>query len=104
MAFFERIKSPFAEDAPEGTATPPTGPHSAGEVLQRQRQALGLDLAEVASALRVKAAYLAALEAGRPDRLPGPAYAIGFMRAYADHLGLDSAEILRRFKEESTAF
>jgi len=59
---------------------------------------------DVAAALRIKPAYLAALEGGRPDQVPGHTYAIGFMRAYADHLGLESDEVLRRFKQESTGF
>jgi cytoskeleton protein RodZ len=104
MALLQRLKAPFVEEAPEGKATLPSGPCSAGDVLRQQRKALGLDLADVAAALRIKPAYLSAIEAGLPDHLPGHTYAIGFMRAYADYLGLDSAEVLRRFKQESTAF
>ncbi len=74
----------------------------AGAMLRQQREALGLDLTDVAAALRIKPAYLEALEAGRPDELPGAVYAIGFIRAYADHLGLDSREMLRLFKQQST--
>jgi cytoskeleton protein RodZ len=104
MALLHRLKAPFVEEAPEGTATPLSGPCSAGDALRQQRKALGLNLADVAAALRIKPAYLAALEVGRPDQVPGHTYAIGFMRAYADHLGLESDEVLRRFKQESTAF
>jgi cytoskeleton protein RodZ len=75
---------------------------SAGAMLRRQREALRLDLADAATALRIKPAYLAALEAGRLEALPGPVYAIGFMRAYADYLGLDSGEMLRLFKQQSS--
>jgi cytoskeleton protein RodZ len=32
--------------------------------------------------------------------LPGRAYAIGFVRSYADHLGLDASETVERFKRE----
>src|SRR6266404_3396909 len=103
MALLHRLKAPFVEEAPEGIATPPSGPLLAGEVLRQQRKALGLELADIAAALRIKPAYLAALEVGRPDEVPGHTYAIGFMRAYADHLGLDSGEVLRRFKQESMA-
>ena len=78
------------------------GPSMAGAMLRHQREALGLDLADVAVVLRIKPAYLAALEAGRPDELPGAVYAIGFIRAYADHLGLDNSEMLRLFKRQST--
>jgi cytoskeleton protein RodZ len=44
--------------------------------------------------------YLKAIEEGRFGDLPGPTYAVGFVRAYAEHLGLDSDEVIRRFKDE----
>jgi cytoskeleton protein RodZ len=99
MALFQRLKMPSTDEAPENIPVPCSA-RSAGDDLRRRRAALGLDLATVAAALRIKPAYLAALEAGRPDELPGAAYAIGFMRAYADHLGLDGGEMVRRFKRE----
>ena len=101
MALFRRLKPPYAEEPPAGGAAPPSGPRSAGDVLRQRREGLGLDLDDVAAALRIKPDYLAALEAGRPELLPGPTYAIGFVRAYGDHLGLDGKEILHRFKAES---
>jgi cytoskeleton protein RodZ len=101
MALFQRIKTPLAEMGFEGEVPLPAGPRSAGDALRQQREALGLNFSDVASALRIKPAYLAAIEEGLPDRLPGPAYAAGFVRAYGDHLGLDGAEILRRFRLEA---
>jgi cytoskeleton protein RodZ len=101
MALFRRLTPPFVEDLPDREVAPPSGPRSAGDVLRQQRETLGLDLDDAAASLKIKHDYLAALEAGRPDLLPGPTYAIGFVRAYSDHLGLDGSEILRRFKAES---
>ncbi len=51
--------------------------------------------------LRIRAAYLDALEEGELSRLPGNAYALGFLRSYAAALGLEPTEILRRFKTEA---
>jgi len=101
MWLSHRLKMPLAEEAPE-SITEPFGPRSAGDELRQRREALGLDLANVAAALRIKPAYLAALEAGRPEALPGAVYATGFMRAYADYLGLESGEMLRLFKQQSS--
>jgi cytoskeleton protein RodZ len=101
MAFLNRLKTPFAEGSPGGNAGPSSDPRLAGDALRQQRELLGLDLADVAAVLRIKTAYLAALEQGRPDELPGTVYAVGFMRAYAQHLGLDAGEILGRFKQAS---
>jgi cytoskeleton protein RodZ len=102
MALLRRLAAPFVDEFPDG-AVRSSGPRSAGDLLRQQREALGLSLRDVAEALKIKLAYLAALEAGRPDLLPGPTYAIGFVRAYGEHLKLDGNEMLRRFKAESTA-
>ena len=73
-----------------------------GDVLQERREDLGLDLDEIGAMLRIKPAYLSALEQGRSDDLPGPTYAIGFIRAYADFLGLNTELVLARFKAEAS--
>ena len=103
MALLRRLAAPFVDEFPDGDAVRSSGPRSAGELLRQQREALGLDLRDVAEVLKIKPNYLAALEAGRPDLLPGPTYAIGFVRAYGEHLKLDGDEMLRRFKAESAA-
>jgi cytoskeleton protein RodZ len=99
MAFSMGFKPSLTDRAQDLGAGP--GPYLAGAMLRQQREARGLDLTEVAAALRIKPAYLALLEAGRPDELPGAVYAIGFIRAYADRLGLDSGEMLRLFRQQS---
>jgi cytoskeleton protein RodZ len=65
------------------------------------REERGQDLESVARALRIRHPYLVAIEEGRYRDLPGAPYANGFVRSYAEFLGLDAAEILRRFREES---
>jgi cytoskeleton protein RodZ len=101
VTFLQRIKTPFAESAAD--EQPQRLPHErqVGDVLQERREDLSLDLDEIGAMLRIKPAYLAALEQGRSDDLPGPAYAIGFVRAYADFLGLDTERVLARFKGEA---
>lgn len=100
MAFSLGSKPSVADSARCLEAVP--GPLLAGAMLRQQRETLALNLADVAVALRIKPAYLAALEAGRPDELPGAVYAIGFIRAYSDYLGLDGGEMLRLLKQGST--
>jgi cytoskeleton protein RodZ len=48
--------------------------------------------------LRIRPEFLAAIEAGNLQALPGAAYRSGFVRSYARILGLDPEEILRRFR------
>ncbi len=74
---------------------------SVGTLLCATRMRLGRDLQLVAQLLHIRYSYLVAIEDGRYEDLPGQAYAVGFVRAYADHLGLDGAEVVRRFKEEN---
>jgi cytoskeleton protein RodZ len=73
-----------------------------GTLLCTTRMRMGRDLHQVADTLHIRYNYLVAMEDGRYEDLPGQAYAIGFVRAYADHLGLDGDEIVRRYKEESS--
>ncbi|MGE0722901.1 MAG: helix-turn-helix domain-containing protein [Alphaproteobacteria bacterium] len=72
-----------------------------GGLLRETREASGEDLRRIATRLRIRHPYLEAIEDGRFDKLPGMPYAIGFVRAYAEHLGLDGAEMVRRFKQET---
>ncbi len=71
--------------------------------LYQARVRRGVDLAVVADELRIHHEQLLALEEGRFDDLPGPAYVIGFLRSYAGYLELDADDLVRRFKDE-TAF
>ncbi len=73
----------------------------AGSELREARERLGWDLGEVAAVLRIKLAYLEAIEDGRVSALPGNAYALGFLRTYATTLGLDADDVARRFRAEA---
>lgn len=70
------------------------------ELLKTTRERAGQDLQVISQVLRIRHVYLQAIEDGRYDDLPGKTYVVGFVRAYSDHLGLDSEEVVKRFKEE----
>ncbi|MDD9916642.1 MAG: DUF4115 domain-containing protein [Rhodospirillaceae bacterium] len=78
-----------------------SAPQTVGELLQTKRQEFGVDLREAAEYLNIRYAYLLSIEEGRVDDLPGAAYAMGFVRAYADYLGLDGPAIVERYKDET---
>src|SRR5712691_3582399 len=67
-----------------------------GSSLRDARERRNLKLSEVERATRIRAKYLQALEDERFDILPAAAYAKGFLREYADYLGLDA----QRFVDE----
>ncbi len=69
-------------------------------ILKGTREQYGRSLRDVAGSLNIRFIYLEAIEAGEFDKLPGTAYAIGFVRSYADYLGLDSKDVVRQFKAE----
>jgi cytoskeleton protein RodZ len=60
-----------------------------GSSLREARERRGLELHEVEQATRIRVKYLQALEDERFDVIPGAAYAKGFLRVYADYLGLE---------------
>ena len=72
-----------------------------GELMRLTRERLGHELQSVANQLRIRLSYLEAIEESRFRDLPGTTYAVGFVRSYADYLGLDGADVVRRFREEA---
>jgi cytoskeleton protein RodZ len=102
VSIFQRIKAPFTEADDEPLAAAPR-PRPVGEILRERREELGQDIGDIGEVLRIKPAFLAALEENRPQDLPGPTYVLGFVRAYARHLGLDDEWVLERYKAESSS-
>jgi cytoskeleton protein RodZ len=72
------------------------------ESLRNRRIECGLEIEYVAEVLRIRPAVLIAIEKGAFEQLPGPAYAVGFVRSYATYLGLDAEALVIRFKTETT--
>jgi cytoskeletal protein RodZ len=60
-----------------------------GDSLREARARRGLSSAEVQKGIRIRERYLTALEEERWELLPGEAYTKGFLRTYAEFLGLD---------------
>ena len=60
-----------------------------GSSLREARTRQGLEFEEMETRTKVRAKYLRMLEEERFDQLPGHTYTKGFLRVYADALGLD---------------
>lgn len=60
-----------------------------GSSLKDARLRMGLDLATAAEATKIRSRHLQALEDEQFDVLPGQTYVRGFLKTYADFLGLD---------------
>jgi cytoskeleton protein RodZ len=66
-----------------------------GEVLRNRREALGISLEQVYAHLRIPVRWLVAMEEDRFDVFDSPQYAKGFVRSYADFLGLDPEPLVQ---------
>ena len=60
-----------------------------GNSLRETRLRQGLDFAEAEQATKIRSKYLRALEDEQFEALPSQTYVKGFLRSYADFLGLD---------------
>lgn len=83
-----------AGNAPE---LPLLGP---GATLRAAREALRLDLSQVAAETRIPLRHLEAIEDENFEGLPSRAYAIGFSRTFAKAVGLDPAVITDAVRAE----
>lgn len=88
---------------PQGSAAPPADAAAVGAQLRRVRENRGETTGDVAHALKLTSRQIEAMEAGRLDLLPGPAFARGFLRNYARYLGVDPAAVLIAFEFEAGA-
>src|SRR5688572_13165627 len=70
-----------------------------GRMLREAREAKGYVLEDVERATRIRARYLAALEAGEFEVLPSEAQVRGFLRNYAQVLSLDTEQVLTDYKD-----
>ena len=70
-----------------------------GASLKEAREKRGLSPEDVQKELRIRARYLTALEEERWELLPGDAYTKGFLRTYAEFLGLNGTLYIDEFNE-----
>jgi cytoskeleton protein RodZ len=68
-----------------------------GNSLREARLRQGLDLAEIEQATKIRSRYLRALEEEQFELLPAQTYVKGFLKAYADQLGLDGDLYVEEF-------
>ena len=79
---------------------PMATPRRLGEILLMARQSKGIELERAARDTKIRARYLAALESGEFRELPGAVYTKGFLRNYAQYLGLDPDVVVAHYKRE----
>lgn len=75
-----------------------------GLIFVSARQELGMSVEDVAQTLHIRKTYIIAIEEGNFSVLPGQIYAWGFIKKYAEFLGLDFYELQRRLHIETKSY
>ena len=69
--------------------------------MQEKRISSNIGLDEVSESTGIPARILKNIEAGDREHLPSEIYLKAFYKKYADHLGLDSEEIITAYQQHS---
>jgi hypothetical protein len=72
-----------------------------GDVMRGERATMGKSLLDVQRELRIKAAYIAAIENCDPEAFDTPGFIAGYVRSYARYLGMNPDEVYESFCAES---
>jgi cytoskeletal protein RodZ len=76
---------------------------SFGEKLRNHRENSGLTLNEISESTKIRRAYLEALENNDFGALPGGVFAKGYIRSYAEALGVSAEPLLEAYESERKA-
>jgi cytoskeletal protein RodZ len=74
-----------------------------GPLLRQIREAIGVELREIAEKSKIGMAYLQALEGEVFTKLPAPVYVRGFLAEYARALGLDAERVKQTYLDRYRA-
>lgn len=72
-----------------------------GDLMRGERATMGKSLLDVQRELKIKAAYIAAIENADPSAFDTPGFIAGYVRSYARYLDMDPEEAFDAFCEES---
>ena len=72
-----------------------------GDLMRGERATLGKSLLDVERELKIRAAYIAAIENGDIGAFASPGFIAGYVRSYARYLGIDPEWTFRRFCDET---
>jgi cytoskeletal protein RodZ len=69
-----------------------------GATLREARERRGLSLESVSLRTKISVEQLRAIEINAFDLLPAPVFALGFLKAFAREVGLDSAQVVSQYQ------
>lgn len=71
-----------------------------GERLKKVRSERRISLGEISKSAKIQNKYLEYLESGEYEKLPADVYVKGFLRSYAQYLGMDENYLIKLFERE----
>ena len=72
-----------------------------GDLMRGERATMGKSLLDVQRELKIKAAYIAAIENADPEAFDTPGFIAGYVRSYARYLNMDADWAFETFCQES---
>lgn len=72
-----------------------------GDLMRGERATMGKSLEDVQTELRIKSAYIEAIEGQDLEVFPSSGFVPGYVRAYARYLGMDPDAVFARFCEQT---
>lgn len=72
-----------------------------GEKMKRIRSERRLSLHEISKGTKIQSKYLEYLEEGLYEKLPADVYVRGFLKSYADYVGINDKALIKLFERES---
>src|ERR1051325_9853372 len=69
-----------------------------GSTLRKKREALGISLDDIANETRISVRFLQAIENEEFQRLPGGVFNRGFIRTFAQRVGLDPNQAVAEYE------
>jgi len=69
-----------------------------GAELNAARLSRNIQISDLSQHLRISKQQLKSIEAGEFDALPGPTYAAGYLRSFAQEVGLDPVALTQRYR------
>lgn len=73
---------------------------SLGEELKRERELREISLREISEATKISMRILEAIEKNNFRALPGGIFNRNFLRAYAEFIGIDSENVVRKYHQQ----
>jgi len=71
-----------------------------GQYLKRRREEQGITLEEIESVTKIGVSYLRDMEEDRFENLPESIFALGFLKQYAQCVGLEPQDVVFRYRTE----